>query len=202
MLLYQLRPPDVDCRPLQAVLSLCCEAADLGLFVAELRSRLPCQADSSPHRPVVLSQQQGETLILTNHVVSNLLPNKTIINCWEPLKPMEANLEVLRRRDLTWIVDREFEPTAISLCTTPYAVPYRHDALHFHIDIFGHRLTSVCAAFLAQLEELLPRLQGYLIFYTYVDPEVWPGLRQICQNNTKVSFFKDYWEQLVLETDL
>lgn len=183
-------------------MSLCCEAADLGLFVAELRSRLPCQADSSPHRPVVLSQQQGETLILTNHVVSNLLPNKTIINCWEPLKPMEANLEVLRRRDLTWIVDREFEPTAISLCTTPYAVPYRHDALHFHIDIFGHRLTSVCAAFLAQLEELLPRLQGYLIFYTYVDPEVWPGLRQICQNNSKVSFFKDYWEQLVLETDL
>ncbi|XP_044063925.1 histidine N-acetyltransferase-like [Siniperca chuatsi] len=186
----------------EAILSLCCEAADLGLFVAELRSRLACLADSSPRGPVTLSQQQVETLILTDHVVSNLLPGKTIINDWEPLKPMEANLEVLRRRGLTWIVDREFEPTAMSLCTTPYAVPYRHDALHFNINIFGRSLASVCAVFLAQLEALLPSLRGYLIFYTYVDPAVWPGLRQICQNSSNVSFYLDYSEEHVLETDL
>ncbi|KAM9353287.1 histidine N-acetyltransferase-like [Symphorus nematophorus] len=186
----------------EAILSLCCEAADLGLFVAELRSRLPAQTDASARGPVTLSQQQAETLILTDHVVSNLLPGKTIINDWEPLKPMEANLEVLRRRGLTWIADRESEPTAVSLCTTPYAVPYRHDALHFNINIFGRTLPSVCAVFLAQLEVLLPKLRGYLIFYTYVDPGVWSGLRQICQNHSNVSLFKDYWEELILETDL
>lgn len=178
------------CRPS----CLCCEVVDLHLFVAEVRSRLPCQSDSSPHGPVILSQQQAENLILTDHVVSNLLPSKTIINCFEPLKSMEANLEVLHHRGLTWIVDRKIEPPTISLCTTPYAVPYCHDALHFHSNIFGHSLASVCTVFLV--------FQGYLIFYTYVDPVVWPGLRQICQNNSKVSFYQDYCEELVLETDL
>ncbi|KAF1388504.1 hypothetical protein PFLUV_G00090950 [Perca fluviatilis] len=183
----------------EAILSLCCEAADLSLFVAELRSRI----SPSQHDPAVtLTQQQAETLILTDYVVSNLLPGKTIINDWEPLKPLEANLEVLRRRGLMWIADRAFEPTVVSLCTPPYAVPYRHDALHFNINIFGRSLASVCAVFLAQLEALLPSLHGYLIFYTYVDPVVWPGLRQICQNNSNVLFFKDYWEELVLEKDL
>lgn len=115
---------------------------------------------------------------------------------------MEANLEVLRRRGLTWIVDREFEPTTISLSMTPYTVPYRHDALHLSINIFGRSLASVCAVFLAQLEALLPSLRGYLIFYTFVDPAVWPELRRICQSSSKVSLFKDYCEELVLETDL
>uniref|UniRef100_A0A8C9ZX77 N-acetyltransferase domain-containing protein n=1 Tax=Sander lucioperca TaxID=283035 RepID=A0A8C9ZX77_SANLU len=182
----------------EAILSLCCEAADLSLFVAELHSRI----SPSQHDPVTLTQQQAETLILTDYVVSNLLPGKTIINDWEPLKPLEANLEVLRRRGLIWIVDCEFEPTVMSLCSPPYPVPYRHDALHFNINIFGRSLASVCAVFLAQLEALLPTLQGCLIFYTYVDPTVWPGLRQICQNNSNVLFFKDYWEELVLEKDI
>ncbi|KAF3692439.1 Histidine N-acetyltransferase [Channa argus] len=186
----------------EAILSLCCEAADLPPFVAELRTRLPRHANSCPHSPVILNQHQVKTLILTEHVVSNLLPNKTIINDWEPLKPMEANLEVLRRRGLTWIVDRESEPSAVSLCTTPYAVPYRHDALHFNINIFGRSLASVCAVFVAQLEALLPSLRGFLIFHTYVHPEVWPELHQFCQSNTNVSFFKDYWEETVLEMDV
>ncbi|XP_018534244.1 N-acetyltransferase 16, like isoform X2 [Lates calcarifer] len=185
----------------EAILSLCCEATDLGSFINEMKSKLSSQADSS-QAPVILNQQQAETLVLSNHVVSNLLPGKTIINDWEPLKPMEANLEVLRRRGLTWIVDNEFEPSAISPCTPPYPVPYRHDALRININIFGRSLASVCAVFLAQLEALLPSLQGYLIFHTYVDPGVWPGFRQFCHNNAKVSFFKDYWEELILETDL
>ncbi|KAG7233281.1 hypothetical protein INR49_007263 [Caranx melampygus] len=105
-----------------AILSLCCEASDLGPFVSELRSRLPSQTGPSSHGPVSLTQQQAETLILTDHVISNLLPGKTIINDWEPLKPVKANMEVLRRRGLTWIVDCDHEPSAISLCTTPYAL--------------------------------------------------------------------------------
>ncbi|XP_039973212.1 histidine N-acetyltransferase-like [Xiphias gladius] len=186
----------------EAILSLCCEATDLGPFIAELQSKLSCQADSCQSAPVTLNQHQAETLILTDHVISNLLPGKTIIIDWEPLKPVEANLEVLRRRGLMVIADREFEPTVISLCTPPYKVPYRHDALRININIFGHSLASVCAMFLAQLEALLPSLQGYLIFNTYVDPAVWPGLHQFCQNNANMLFFKDYWEELILETDV
>ncbi|XP_072249556.1 histidine N-acetyltransferase-like [Leuresthes tenuis] len=183
----------------EAILSLCCEAADLSSFIAELQSRLPHQTNSSP---VTLSQQQAETLILSDHVVSNLLPGKTIINDWEPLKPVEANLQVLRRRGLTYIADRESEPSALSLCTPPYAVPYRHGALRININIFGCTLASVCAVFLAQLEALLPSVRGYLVLHNYVDPAVWAGLRQFCQNQSNVSFFKDYWEEVILETDL
>ncbi|XP_029360883.1 histidine N-acetyltransferase-like [Echeneis naucrates] len=186
----------------EAILSLCCAATDLGPFIAELHSRLSRQADSSPSGAVRLSQQQAETLILSDHVISNLLPGKTILCDWEPLKPQESNLEVLRRRQVTWIVDCESEPSAMSLCTPPYAVPYRHDALRININIFGHRLSSVCSVFLAQLEALLPSVQGYLVVHTYMDPAVWPGLRQFCQNNANVSFFKDYWEEVLLERDL
>uniref|UniRef100_A0A672FY14 Histidine N-acetyltransferase C-terminal domain-containing protein n=1 Tax=Salarias fasciatus TaxID=181472 RepID=A0A672FY14_SALFA len=167
-----------------------------------LRSKLARGSESSSGGPLTLSQEQAETLILTRHVVSNLLPGKTIISNSEPLKPLEANLEVLRRRRLTWIVDRESEPKALGLGTPPYAVPYRHDALRININIFGRSLASVCAVFLAQLEAFLPSLRGYLIICTYVDSEVWSGLRQFCENNANVSFFKDYWEDYVLETDI
>lgn len=115
---------------------------------------------------------------------------------------MEANLEVLRRRGLKWIADREVEPAAVSLCTPPYAVPYRHDALRININIFGQSLPSVCAVLLAQLEALLPSVKGYLVFLIFVDPSVWPGLNQFCQNNASVSFFKDYWEAIYLEADV
>ncbi|XP_028280893.1 probable N-acetyltransferase 16 isoform X2 [Parambassis ranga] len=187
----------------EAIFSLCCEAADLGLFVAELQSRLPCQADSSSSSgPVRLNQQQAASLILSPHVVSNLLPGKTIICDWEPLRPVEANLEVLWRRGLTWIADREYDPAAISLLTPPYSVPLRHDALRININIFGHSLPSVCSVLLAQLEALLPSVHGYLVIYAYVDPAVWPGLRQFCQTEANVTPFKDYWENFILEADL
>ncbi|CAI5661469.1 unnamed protein product [Oreochromis niloticus] len=185
----------------EAILSLCCEVVDLGSFITELQSKLLLRADSSCG-PVMLSWRQAETLVLSEHVVSNLLPGKTVINDWEPLKPVEANLEVLQRRGLTWIVDREFKPAALSLGTPPYAVPYRHNAMRLNINIFGRSLASVCAVFLAQLEAFLPSLKGYLVCHTYVDPGLWAGLRQFCQNDANVSFFKDYWEEVILETDL
>ncbi|XP_026228099.1 histidine N-acetyltransferase-like [Anabas testudineus] len=183
----------------EAIVSLCCESTNLGPFITELRSKLLVQTNS--RGPVTLNQQQADALILTDHVVSNLLPGQTMINNWEPLKPMEANLEVLHRRNLMWIADREVEPTAVSLCTPPYSVPYRHDALRININIFGQSLPSVCSVFLAQLEALLPSLHGYLIFLIFVHPELWPGLRQFCQNKADVSFFKDYWEVVFLEAD-
>lgn len=178
------------------MVSLRCEAVDLPAFVARLGSRLDSQD------AVTLSQQQAETLILSDHVVSSLLPSGTIINDWEPLKPVEANVEVLRRRRLTWVADREAEPSALGLCSAPYPVPYRHDALHFNINIFGRGAASVCAVFVAQLRALLPSLRGLLIFHTFVHPEVWPGLRRFCQNDGSVCLFKDYWEMVVLERDL
>ncbi|XP_034553244.1 histidine N-acetyltransferase-like [Notolabrus celidotus] len=186
----------------EAIMSLCCEAADLSLFVTELRSRLSSQSDSAFLSPVTLNQQQAETLILSDHMVSKLLPNKTLINNWEPLKPVEANLEVLRRRELKWIVDRESKPSAVSLRTAPYSIPYRHDAMLLNIDIYGHDLSAVCAVFLAQLEASLPSARGYLIIYTYMDPEIWPGLHETCKNNSKVSFYSGYFEQVILESDL
>ncbi|KAF3692440.1 Histidine N-acetyltransferase [Channa argus] len=186
----------------EAVLSLGCEVIDLGPFIAELQSRLPLQTPSSPCCPVTLNQQQVETLILTNHVVSNLLPGKTIISNWEPLKPMKANMEVLSRRRLTWIADNESEPNALSLCTPSYSVPYRQDAIRITINIFGRSLASVCAVFVAQLKAMLPSLRGYLIIGVFVDPMVWPGLQQFCHNNANVCFFRDYYQSTMLETDL
>ncbi|KAM9309155.1 histidine N-acetyltransferase-like [Pholidichthys leucotaenia] len=184
----------------EAILSVCCESANLSDFINELRSRLPPASFSGG--PIILNQQQAETLILSDHVVSNLLPGKTIIDDWEPLKPIEANLEVLRRKALTWIVDREHEAAALSLGTPPYAVPYRDDALRLIINIFGCSLAAVCTVYVAQLEALLPRPKGFLIIQSYVNPVVYPGLRHFCQNSSKVSFDFEYYEDVVLERDL
>lgn len=60
--------------------------------------------------------------MLSIHVVENLLLCGTIINDWEPLMLMEANLEVLHRRGLNWVADCPLKPNALSLCTIPSAL--------------------------------------------------------------------------------
>ncbi|XP_056142921.1 histidine N-acetyltransferase-like [Lampris incognitus] len=184
----------------ESILSLCCDVADLGPFLLELQSKLSREAELVT--PVTLNQLQAETLVLSNHVVSTLLPGHFIISDWESLKPVLANLEVLRRRGHTWIADHEFKPAALSLCSKPFKVPYRQDALQFSINIFSRSLGPVCAMFLAQLAQLQPHLHGYLVFHTFVEPQLWQGLSDFCQNSGKVSFFKDYWEEFILEGDL
>ncbi|XP_069041031.1 histidine N-acetyltransferase-like isoform X2 [Lepisosteus oculatus] len=187
---------------LQAVLTLCCEVADLGPFLQELGTKLGQQAGGGGPQPVTLSQEEAERLVLSHHVVQNLLPAGTIINDWEPLRPLESNLEILRRRGLTWVADRAELPSALSLCTTPHRVPYRADALHFSINIFSGEQTPARAVLLAQLQGLLPSLRGYVIFHVCLRPCLWAGMRDFCRSSSGVSFFREHWEQLLLERDV
>ncbi|MBN3299993.1 HISAT acetyltransferase, partial [Amia calva] len=187
----------------EAILTLCGEVSELGPFLVDLERKLGQEAGrEGVPQPVLLSQEAAETLVLSEHVVRNLLPAGNIINDWEPLKPIESNLEILRRRGLTWVADRAELPAALSLCTTPYRVPYRPDAYHFNINIFGSDQTRARLVFLAQLRQLLPSLCGYVIFHNYVHPSLWPGMREFCRSSAGVSLFRDYWEELMLETDI
>ncbi|MBN3324286.1 HISAT acetyltransferase, partial [Atractosteus spatula] len=186
----------------QAVLTLCCEVADLGPFLQELGTKLGQQAGGGGPQPVTLSQEEAERLVLSRHVVQNLLPAGTIMNDWEPLRPLESNLEILRRRGLTWVADRAELPSALSLCTTPYRVPYRADALHFNINIFSGEQRPARAVLLAQLQGLLPSLRGYIIFGICLRPCLWAGMRDFCRSSSGVSFFQEHWEQLLLERDI
>ncbi|MBN3324279.1 HISAT acetyltransferase, partial [Atractosteus spatula] len=196
--------PDAGIRLLsrEAVLTLCCEVADLGPFLQELGTKLGQQAGGGGPQPMTLSREEAERLVLSRHVVQNLLPAGTIINDWEPLRPLESNLEILRRRGLTWVADRAELPSALSLCTTPYRVPYRADALHFSINIFSGKQTPARAVLLAQLQGLLPSLRGYVIFHVCLRPCLWAGMRDFCRSSSGVSFFREHWEQLLLERDI
>nr|XP_015192089.1 PREDICTED: histidine N-acetyltransferase-like [Lepisosteus oculatus] len=196
--------PDADIRLLarEAVLTLCCEVADLGPFLQELGTKLGQQTGGGGPQPVTLSQVEAERLVLSHHVVQNLLPAGTIMNDWEPFQPLESNLEILRRRGLTWVADRAELPSALSLCTTPHRVPYRADALHFNINIFSGEQTPARAVLLAQLQGLLPSLRGYVIFGICLRPCLWAGMRDFCRSSSGVSFFQEHWEQLLLERDL
>uniref|UniRef100_A0A4W5MD71 Histidine N-acetyltransferase C-terminal domain-containing protein n=1 Tax=Hucho hucho TaxID=62062 RepID=A0A4W5MD71_9TELE len=128
----------------QGILSLCCEVGDIGPFLEELQQRLDQEYKAEAFNPVTLSQAEAEKAVLSTYVVANLLPGGTIINNWEPLNLMEDNLEVLRRRGLTWVADCPLRPNALSLCTRPHPVPYCHVALHLNINVFWSHL-EICA---------------------------------------------------------
>ncbi|KAK6326395.1 hypothetical protein J4Q44_G00020400 [Coregonus suidteri] len=172
----------------EGILCLFCEVGEIGPFLEELQQRLEQEYKAEAFNPVTLSQAEEEKAVLSTNVVANLLPGGG-----QPGSASQEGADLGR--------DCPLRPNALSLCTIPYPVPYHHVALHFN-NIFGHSLYSVCAVFLAQLRNLLSCLSGYLIFYTYVHPSIWPGLKQFCQNSSNVMFFKDYWEELLVETDL
>uniref|UniRef100_A0A3B3QXM9 N-acetyltransferase domain-containing protein n=1 Tax=Paramormyrops kingsleyae TaxID=1676925 RepID=A0A3B3QXM9_9TELE len=141
----------------RAILSLQIEAKAFHAFLSTLRAKLEHETGTGSleqeSRLVVLEEEQLRHILLDPGVSSQIeLPGHMIIQDWQPLKLVESNFEVLRRRNLTWLADSLEQPTFLSLHTPPYPIPYKGGSFRFSIDLFGTKADLACRALLAHME--------------------------------------------------
>ncbi|XP_060730453.1 N-acetyltransferase 16, like [Tachysurus vachellii] len=194
----------------RAILSLCGDAESFEGFVSGLKSKLENTEKSngtySNHQKlfVLKDSYQLKTLVLDTDLSLRLqLPGGAIIQDWQPLKPMESNLEILERRNLTWLVDCVNEKTMfMSFHTPPYPVPFSGGSLRFNIDMFGTDVSIARKALIAHLEQILEEIHGTVLVHIYMPQTFWEDMRQFCDGDDGVRQHRDYGEQLFLEKEM
>lgn len=116
---------------LQGILLVRFRAEDLKLRLSELgldgdiQSSLSTSSTNPP--PVRLNHTAIHRLYLTTDLMQGVLPNATIIQDWQPFKPLPSNMAILLKKDIDWMVDDLSNPTVASLCTYPIRVPIGDD---------------------------------------------------------------------------
>ncbi|KAK3546501.1 hypothetical protein QTP70_026356 [Hemibagrus guttatus] len=165
----------------RAVLSLCGEAESFKGFVSGLKSKLermekPGGPKNNQKLFVLKDSHQLKPLLLDPDLPLRLqLPGGAIIQDWQPLKPMESNLEILERRNLTWLVDSVNEkPMFMSFHTPLYPVPFRGGSLRFNIDMFGTDVSTARKALIAHLEQVLEEIHDTVLVQIYM-PQTFGG---------------------------
>ncbi|RXM97527.1 putative N-acetyltransferase 16 [Acipenser ruthenus] len=159
-------------------------------------------------RVLATRREELRSLLLSNPgAVDKLLPAGTIIQDWQPLRPTPANLDTLETRPLSWAADRRDGPAALVLCTAPYPIPQGGGSLRLNLDVFGRDLPAARRVLVFQMERVRGALGGgaAVILNVYSDPALWEGLRELCEGAGGVAGgvrrYREYWEQLLLETD-
>ena len=61
--------------------------------------------------------------VLSSDLMHDVLPNSTIVQDWQPFKPLSSNMDILLKKDIDWLVDDVTKPRVASLCTYPFRVP-------------------------------------------------------------------------------
>ncbi|KAM6949502.1 N-acetyltransferase 16, like [Aplochiton taeniatus] len=193
----------------RAALVLCGEALSFELLISHLKKKLhsnPGKGNVSIPEMVPLDNiDQLRSVLLDPKMTSRVqVPGGAIIQDWQPLQPMEGNLEILQRRDLTWLVDKQEEPTFLSFSTPPYPIPFQGGSLRFNIDMFGTDQALACRALVGHFEKawLKGDLKGTVRVIVYMNTSLWEGLCDFCEGDTGVTRHSDYWEQLYLERSI
>ncbi|KAL2079678.1 hypothetical protein ACEWY4_025422 [Coilia grayii] len=192
----------------RAVVSLSGEAESFDGFISALKAKLMLEEGAGGPASKHLSletEEQLRAVLLDPDVSSRLqLPGGAIIQDWQPLQPIEGNLAVLKRQNLTWfagggLVDK---PTFLSFYTPPYPVPYGGRAVRLNIDMFGTDQGLARGALVANLDRVRAELRGTVMMHVYLHGSLWESLREFCQTDSGVQQCRNSWEQLLLERDL
>ncbi|KAL7880217.1 hypothetical protein SRHO_G00024710 [Serrasalmus rhombeus] len=194
----------------RAVLSLQGKAETFDSFVLGLKAKLANMEKSgevtaTSHELVVLKDSHHlKALLLEPDLSSRLqLPGGAIIQDWLPLKPMESNLEVLRRSNLSWLADiSNDKPTFMSFCTPPYPVPFNGGSLRLNIDMYGEVLFLALKAMIIHLEQVREQIYGGVVVLVYIPHSLWEGMKKFCEGDEGVKQYMHFWEQLFLEREL
>nr|XP_006127329.1 probable N-acetyltransferase 16 [Pelodiscus sinensis]XP_025042554.1 probable N-acetyltransferase 16 [Pelodiscus sinensis] len=175
---------------------------------AELLARLDAavaQLQAGGFQPLpteVLEPGEVRTLVLSPAFQSEVLPNSTLIQDWQPYKPSEANLALLEQRQLYWVVDCKARPMTASLCTQPFPIPLGKDWVYLNIDTFGHHPTHLKSQLLHHLRAHLPTLRGNVMCQLFLAPGLWGELAEFCQAGLQLELAKGYTEQYLLEVNI
>lgn len=189
---------------------MCGEAESFKGFVSGLKAKLERieksdgPSNSKQNLFVLKDSHQLKTLLLDPDLSFRLqLPGGAVIQNWQPLKPMESNLEILERRNLTWIVDSfDDKLMFMSFHTPPYPVPFNGGSLMLNIDMFGTDVYKARKALIAHLEQVIEEIHGTVVVYVYMPQTFWEAMSQFCEGDEGVKQYMDYWEQLILEKEM
>ncbi|XP_024229109.1 histidine N-acetyltransferase [Oncorhynchus tshawytscha] len=215
----QLGPKDFQKYRLitkQGILLVRFNAEDLKLRLSELglHVTLPPSSEGTPQGsdtplvpPVLLDLNEAHQMFLNSGLMSNVLPNATIVQDWQPFKPLPSNMAILLKKDIDWMVDDRDVPAVASLCTHPFRVPggpYRvgDDTYYLNIDVFGKDIGLVLQQFLSHLRRHTATLKGYVMCQMFLDPPMWKPMVEFCRQTLKVELVKEYTEQCVVESDV
>ncbi|XP_028818765.1 N-acetyltransferase 16, like [Denticeps clupeoides] len=188
----------------RAVLSFCGEAAIFGTFVSALKTKLAAEGDTGNKMFTFETEDHLKAVILDPDLTCRLqLPGGAIIQDWQPLQPMESNLEVLRRRNLKWFLAGPSKtPTFLSFHTPPYPVPFNGGALRLNVDLYGTDPALARPALVAHLENVAGKIDRMVLVHVYMHPSVWEELWRLCQVESGLTQYRDYWEQVFLEKEM
>ncbi|XP_035002509.1 histidine N-acetyltransferase isoform X2 [Hippoglossus stenolepis] len=184
----------------QGILLVHFRAEDLKFRLTELG--LGGNTSSSNCPPVLLDHTAIHRLYLTTDLMQGVLPNATIIQNWQPFKPLPSNMVILLKKDIDWMVDNVSNPTVASLCTFPFRVPIGDDWYYLNIDMFGKDLDLVRQQFLCHLQSHTTTLKGHVMCKMFLDPLLWTPMAEFCHNTLGVELVEEYTEQCVLESDV
>ncbi|KAG9274261.1 histidine N-acetyltransferase-like isoform X1 [Astyanax mexicanus] len=193
----------------RAVLSLCGEAEKFNNFVLGLKAKLDSiekteQSTTNNQLTVLKDDQQLKAILLDPDLSTRLqLPGGAIIQDWLPLKPLESNLEILKRKNLTWLADTSNDKLRfLSFHTPPYPVPFNGGSLRLNIDLYGEDLRLARKALITHLEQVMGELRGTVPVHIYMPQTLWAGMQKFCEGDEGVKQIHKYWEQLFLEREL
>ncbi|XP_039605865.1 histidine N-acetyltransferase-like [Polypterus senegalus] len=152
--------------------------------------------------PVLLDPNEVHRIFLNKTVINEVLANKTIVQDWQPFKPIHSNLEILLKKDIDWMVDSMKHTSVASLCTFPFHIPIGEDWYYLNIDIFGKDVSLVRSQFLAHLKRHIENLHGHVMCQVCMDPALWETMADFCKRLLEVELVKGYTEQCVVEADI
>nr|XP_057924039.1 histidine N-acetyltransferase isoform X2 [Doryrhamphus excisus] len=188
----------------QGILLVRFRAEDLKLRLSDLGGHIqpPLSTFFTNGPPVRLDNSTINRLYLTTDLMQGVLPNATIIQDWQPFKPLPSNMAILMKKDIDWMVDDASKPTVGSLCTFPFKVPIGDDWYYLNIDMFGKDLDLVRQQFLCHLQRHTATLKGHVMCQMFLDPPLWKPMVDFCRDILKVELVKEYTEQCVVESDV
>ncbi|XP_029931743.1 histidine N-acetyltransferase [Myripristis murdjan] len=192
----------------QGILLVRFRAEDLKLRLSELgpdgdfHSPSSISSSSSIPPPVCLDHKDIHRLYLATDLMHGVLPNATIVQDWQPFKPVPSNMAILLKKEIDWMVDDVTSPTVASLCTFPFRVPIGDDWYYLNIDMFGKDLALARQQFLCHLRRHTASLKGHVMCQMFLDPPLWKPMADFCRQNLGVELVKEYTEQCVCESDV
>ncbi|XP_003966831.2 histidine N-acetyltransferase isoform X1 [Takifugu rubripes] len=184
----------------QGILLVRFRAEDLKVCLSNLDGDIQSSLPNTP--PVRLDHTAIHRLYLTTDLMQGVLPNSTIIQDWQPFKPLPSNMAILLKKDIDWMVDDLANPTVASLCTHPFRVPIGDEWYYLNIDMFGKDLALVQQQFLGHLQGHTASLKGHVMCQMFLDPPLWKPMAEFCRHILGVELVKEYTEQCVVESDV
>lgn len=179
-------------------------AEDLKLRLADLGPNITVAGEglSTTNIPVRLEPAEVHQLFLSDVLMQGVLPNATIVQDWQPFKPLPSNMAILLKKEIDWMVDDARRPTMASLCTFPFRVPIGDDWYYLNIDMFGKDLTLAIQQLLCHLRCHTGTLKGYVMCQVFLEPALWKPMADFFRETLKVELVKEYTEQCVVESDV